>query len=236
MIRRQPDNDEIADLLEARNVGDRASRTQAERRYNDVKGFHGELADFIAKVTECAERGAPPPDGKTPPREADTRFRMNLDDGVMINSAALWPLLEPQWTDPKKWWKELCLAKGRQDYDWSHLAARYFPTRVDEKCREDPSLGVAHGCFWKYHPAKAYQWELRLRDEIAPDFTLDEADSDERRAAFERDHPEEVAALVADEHRRRERNRKKKAREEAKERGDEAPTVSGPLFADRDAT
>ena len=35
----------------------------------------------------------------------------------MINSAALWPLLEPQWKDPKKWWKELCAAKGKKDYD-----------------------------------------------------------------------------------------------------------------------
>jgi hypothetical protein len=65
----------------------------------------------------------------------------------MINSAALWPLLEPQWKDPKKWWKELATAKGKKDYDWSHLAMRYWPTRVDAKCQEDPSLGVAHGCF-----------------------------------------------------------------------------------------
>ena len=53
---------------------------------------------------------------------------MDLDDGVMVNSAALWPLLEPQWKDPKKWWKELANAQGKKDYDWSHLAARYFPT------------------------------------------------------------------------------------------------------------
>src|SRR5690606_21038139 len=84
-------------------------------------------------------------------------------------------LLLPQWKDPKKWWKELCTADGRKDYDWAHLAARYFPTRVDGKCKTDPSLGVAHGCFWKYHPAKAYAWELRLQDEIGPDFTIDEA-------------------------------------------------------------
>ena len=65
----------------------------------------------------------------------------DLDDGVMINSAALWPLLEPQWKDPKKWWKELATAKGKKDYDWSHLAARYFPSRVDRKCQEDPEPG-----------------------------------------------------------------------------------------------
>ncbi len=40
---------------------------------------------------------------------------MDLDDGGMVGSAALWPLLEPQWAVPKKWWRELCLAKGRKD-------------------------------------------------------------------------------------------------------------------------
>ena len=140
----------------------------------------------------------------------------------MINSAALWPLLEPQWKDPKKWWKELLTAKGKKDYDWAHLAARYFPSRVDRKCKEDPSLSVAHRCFWKYHPITAYKWELRLQDEIGPDFTIDEDGSDAYRAAFERDHPDKVEELVEAERKRRERKRK----QEAKEVGS-----AGPLFA-----
>ena len=52
---------------------------------------------------------------------------------------------------------------------------RYWPTRVDEKCQKDPSLGVAHGCFWRYHPERAWAWELRLQDEIGPDFRIEEA-------------------------------------------------------------
>ena len=139
----------------------------------------------------------------------------------MINSAALWPLLEPQWKDPKKWWKELATAKGKKDYDWAHLAARYFPSRVDEKCRQDPSLGVAHGCFWKYHPANAYKWELRLQDEIAPDFTIDEEGSDAARATFEKDYPEKVKALIEAEEKRREKKKKKQTKEDGS---------AGPLF------
>ncbi len=135
---------------------------------------------------------------------------MDLDDGVMVNSAALWPLLEPMWKDPKKWWKELANAQGRKDYDWSHLAARYFPSRVDEKCRKDPSLAVAHGCFWKYHPEKAYQWELRLKDEIGPDFKLEEKDSDALRAAFLEAHPERAREIEAAEVARLERKAKKR--------------------------
>src|SRR5690606_14985261 len=95
------------------------------------------------------------------PREVDARYLPDLDDGVMINSAALWPLLEPQWKDPKKCWKELSTAQGKKD--WSHLAVRYWPTRVDAKCVEDPSLGVAHGCFWRYHPAPAWGCASRTR-------------------------------------------------------------------------
>lgn len=134
---------------------------------------------------------------------------MDLDDGVMVNSAALWCLLDPQWNKPKTWWSELCNAKGKKDYDWSHLAARYFPDRVDDKCQQDPSLAVAYGCFWQYHPAKAYEWELRLQDEIAPDFTIDEAGSNALRSQFEAKHPQLVVDLHEKEEKRRDRKYKK---------------------------
>ncbi|TWT74887.1 hypothetical protein CA85_01730 [Allorhodopirellula solitaria] len=163
-------------------------------------------------VKQCSEQGPPPTDEACPKRDVDARYDPDLDDGVMINSAALWPLLDPQWKDPKKWWKQLALAnpKGNKDYDWSHLAMRYWPTRVDEKCQEDPSLGVAHGCFWKYHPARAWAWELRLQDEIAPDFRIEETPyrgdggDTEHRAAYLRDEPlEAIAAIEKEIHRRR---------------------------------
>jgi hypothetical protein len=196
---------EQADLRPARDSADKKAAREAEKRLGQVAAWLEELTDFIAKVEQCAENGPPPPDSKTTPREVDARYEMDLDDGVMINAAALWPLLEPQWKDPKKWWKELANAEGKKDYDWAHLAKRYFPTRVDAKCQIDPSLGVAHGCFWNYHPARAYQWELRLQDEIRPDFTLDEPGSDAARAAFEAAEPKLVAELVAKEQQRRQR-------------------------------
>jgi hypothetical protein len=212
---------EIADLRESRQSAEKKIARDAERRYDQVAKWKQELDDFIAQVEQCAEKGPPPPDANTPEREVDARYAPDLDDGVMINSAALWPLLEPQWKAPKKWWKELATAKGKKDYDWAHLSARYFPSRVDKKCQEDPSLGVAHGCFWKYHPENAYKWELRLQDEIAPDFTIDEEGSDAARAAFEKEHPEKVDALVEAESKRREKNKKKQ------EKKADSP---GPLF------
>jgi len=201
---------ELSDLIDARNQGDRNSQNQAEKRYSQIQQLHAELKTFIDLIRQTAEQGAPPANpNKDTPREVDARFQMDLDDGVMINSAALWSLLQPQWTQPKKWWSELCNAQGKKDYDWAHLAARYFPKRVEEKCQKDPSLAVAHGVFWKYHPAKAYEWELRLKDEISPDFTIDEPNSDEYRQTFEQENSELVEDLIEKEKKRRERQRKK---------------------------
>ena len=191
---------ELEDLRKARAEGTKGS----DARFLQVQKWKEELDEFIATVKECAEKGPPPTDDNCPKREVDARYDPNLDDGVMINSAALWPLLEPQWKDPKKWWKELAVAssKGNKDYDWSHLAMRYFPKRVDDKCHKDPSLGVAHGCFWKYHPAKAWAWELRLQNEIAPDFRIEEASyrgdggDAEHRSAYLRDHAVEAIATI----------------------------------------
>jgi len=78
------------------------------------------------------------------------------------------------------------------DYDWAHLAMRYWPTRVDAKCKQDPSLGVAHACFWRYHPERA--WELRLQQEIGPDFRIEEPPY--RPLAWLADQPDEALAAV----------------------------------------
>ncbi|MBD2510107.1 BREX-6 system adenine-specific DNA-methyltransferase PglX [Nostoc muscorum FACHB-395] len=205
---------ELNDLIESRNQGDKKTQAKAEERYNKLQQQQTELKTFIGLVRQCTEQGTPPANPKDTPRQANACFHLDLDDGVMINTAALWLLLEPQWTQPKKWWSELCNAQGKKDYDWSHLAARYFPLRVDEKCQKDPSLAVAHGCFWKYHPAKAYEWELRLQDEIAPNFIIDETDSDQLRQEFIEQYPKLVAEIVEKEEKRRERKLKKQDPEE----------------------
>ena len=204
---------ELVDLRAARDGADKAAARAAEKRIARVLAARDELRDFIANVTTCADQGAPPTDAACPPRDRDARYAPDLNDGVVVNSAALWPLLLPQWKDPRKWWKELATANGRRDYDWSHLAMRYWPERVDRKCHDDPSLGVAHGCFWRYHPARAWAWELRLQEEIGPDFRIEEppypwgddedAGDAAHRAAYLRDHPDEALAAVEKEALRR---------------------------------
>ncbi|MEX1364678.1 MAG: BREX-6 system adenine-specific DNA-methyltransferase PglX, partial [Nannocystaceae bacterium] len=203
---------QLDDLRTARDSGDAKLSRAAEKHLATLTKAREELHRFIGDVTQCGEQGPLPPGPKTPPREANAPYDPDLDDGVMINSAALYPLLSPQWKDPVKWWKELATAKGRKDYDWSHLAARYWPTRVDAKCQQDPSLGVAHRCFWKYHPARAYAWELRLQDEIEPGFTIDEPGSDEHRTRLLAEQPDEAAAIRDKEAKRRERKAAKAAK------------------------
>jgi SAM-dependent methyltransferase len=188
--------------LEA-ELGEARARASGDRRLADTQKLLDELNDFIAKVREIAEKGPPPPDGKTPPREVAARWDCALGDGVIVNAAALWPLLDPQWKDPKRWWSELCQARGKKDQDWSTVAARYFPARVRRSCQDDPSLAVAHGCFWALHPASAYAWELRLQDELRPDFALDEIGSDEARARFLAEHGREAREIEARELARR---------------------------------
>ena len=206
---------ELEDLRQVRDSEDRKAAREADSRIGKLSRWREELQAFIAAVEHCADHGAPPTDGRCPAREQDAVYTPDLDDGVMINSAALWPLLEPQWKDPKKWWKELSSAQGKKDYDWAHLAMRYWPTRVDEKCQEDPSLAVAHGCFWFYHPERAWAWELRLQQEIGPDFRIEEApyrpggrdigdqgDAPHRQAWLS-EHPKEALAAVEKEALRR---------------------------------
>jgi hypothetical protein len=205
----------LHDLRTTRDGADPRAARAAERLVDQTLKARDDLQAFIDAVEACADRGAPPTDAKCPPREQDVRYAPHLDDGVMINAAALWPLLDPQWKDPAKWWKELATAAGRKDYDWSHLAMRCWPSRVDAKCRQDPSLGVAHGCFWRYHPARAWAWELRLQDEIGPTFRIQEppyqpggrdvgdpGDAAHRKAWLA-DHPDEALAAVEKEALRR---------------------------------
>ena len=215
----------LADIADQRGGAGTAAR-EADKADATLLALREELQTWIADVRRVAEQGPAPTSQKCPRRQADAPYDPVLDDGVMINAAALWELLAPQWSKPKKWWTELATASGRKDYDWSQLARRYFPRRVDDKCKADPSLGVAHACFWKYHPAKAFAWELRLQDgnELGPDFVLDEAadprgpDATTCREAFMAHHPAQALELVEAEVLRRARKERRRAAGE-----DEAP-------------
>jgi len=66
----------------------------------------------------------------------------NLNDGVIITASPLWKLFRlPKWQkDLKACWEKL--EKG--DYDWAHLAYSIWPKRVEEVCKNDRSIAIAH--------------------------------------------------------------------------------------------
>lgn len=69
-------------------------------------------------------------------------WKPNLDDGVLITASPLYKLFRfPRWQkDLKACWGKL--AKG--DYDWAHLAYTIWPKRVEEACKKDRSIAIAH--------------------------------------------------------------------------------------------
>ena len=75
-------------------------------------------------------------------RVAELPYKPDLNDGVQITAAPLWRLFRlPAWRKVlEATWKKL--EKG--EYDWAHLAYAIWPERVQEKCKTDRSLAIAH--------------------------------------------------------------------------------------------
>ncbi len=153
----------LREELHAMGSKDTKQINNTESEIATLDGMLEELSDFTKKVSQLAARGPAPE-----LTEREVPYVMDLDDGVMVNSAALWELVLPLWKDPKKWWVSLSDPKGKKDFDWSHLAMRYWPDRVMEKAKKDPSLAVAHSDYGEYkgrdlfvelHPEATKKWE-----------------------------------------------------------------------------
>lgn len=159
------------------SITDSRELNATEKEIADLDKLLDELQAFIAKVTQIATRGPAPE-----LQEVEAPFVMDLDDGVMVNSSALWELVLPLWKDPKKWWASLSSPKGKKDFDWSHLAMRYWPDRVIAKVKKDPSLAVAHSNYGQYkgrelftelHPIAAEKWEEQQAKQQDKNLELD---------------------------------------------------------------
>jgi hypothetical protein len=115
-----------------REYGDSPTASQ-RKELDSQETFVAELRTFLDEVKRVAPLWKP-----------------DLDDGVIINFAPLWRLVQHH----RPWQKECkttwdALAEG--EYDWSHLAMHLWPERVVPKCQQDRSLAIAHGLeeiFW----------------------------------------------------------------------------------------
>ena len=108
------------------NEKDTLSRSQVTKLSKEIEAkadFINELKNFKEKIEKIAKRGYDP----------------DFDDGVILNMAPLHEVI--QLKEPKAYWEDL--EKGK--YDWAHIAMKYWPDRVKEKCKKDKSLAIAHG-------------------------------------------------------------------------------------------
>ncbi len=118
----------IADLQGALAAAAGAARKKLEKELDELRKLADELAEF-AKNLETITLGGYAPEENW------------IDDGVILRMAPLWSVL-PIWkSEPKKYWERL--AAG--DFDWSHIAMKYWPARVKEKCKTNKSYAIAHG-------------------------------------------------------------------------------------------
>ena len=86
-----------------------------------------ELAQFAVDLEEITSNGYEP----------DPNW---IDDGMILRMAPLWKVIPIWQKEPKKYWERL----ENGDYDWSHIAMRYWPERVTEKCKSNKSYAIAH--------------------------------------------------------------------------------------------
>ncbi len=95
-----------------------------------------------------------------------------IDHGVILRLAPLWELL-PLWkSEPKKYWER----PARGDFDWSHIAMKYWPDRVREKCKTNKSFVIAHGLeriSGGRLAAVSALWVPRLPDDVLYDMIYD---------------------------------------------------------------
>ncbi|MBW4696260.1 MAG: hypothetical protein KME27_31490 [Lyngbya sp. HA4199-MV5] len=96
-----------------------------EKLLEDLQDLESELEDFRDALQRIAQFWKP-----------------NLNDGVQITLSPLWSLFRlGKWQKKlKETWDKL--EKG--DYDWAHLAHSIWAKRVEEKCKKDKSLAIAH--------------------------------------------------------------------------------------------
>lgn len=113
------------DVTALRNKGSARTRDD-EKQFEVLQSFELELIELRDTLLKLAPT-----------------YKPNLNDGVQISAAPLWPLFrhKPWQKVLKDTWAKL--EKG--DYDWAHLAMNYWPERVREKCKTDKSLAIAHG-------------------------------------------------------------------------------------------
>ena len=132
-------HDRISEL--SQTVSTAPQGAEKKRLARELDSLEVHLTDLEAFARNLAEVTS-----RKDSEGATVGWRPELDDGVLLNLAPLHALM-PSWSaEPRKAWD--ALESG--DYDWSHTAMRYWPTRVTEACRTNKSLAIAHDLLEEY--------------------------------------------------------------------------------------
>ena len=121
----EPKLKQVGDYVTALHNKGSARDFNDERRFEALQAFEMELLELRDILLILAPT-----------------YQPNRNDGVEVTAAPLWQLFRHKaWQKALRdtWFK---LEKG--DYDWAHLALNYWPERVQEKCKVDKSLAIAH--------------------------------------------------------------------------------------------
>lgn len=111
---------------------------------------------------------------RTDEQGRSTPYDPDLDDGVILAAAPLYALIpwpkkkrvgDRQLTELEVAWNGL----GSGKYEWSKIARRYWPDRVEERCRTDLSVAIAHSRDGAYHPGKRADLEAKAKAAAAID-------------------------------------------------------------------
>nr|HPM11570.1 hypothetical protein [Paludibacter sp.] len=116
-----------------------------QARLEELRDLEKELLDFHDEIERII---------KLP-------WKPNLNDGVIITASPLWKLFRlPKWQkDLKACWDKF--EKG--EYDWAHLAYSIWPERVEEVCKKDRSIAIAHNLEHLYEPAASKEKTKRRK-------------------------------------------------------------------------
>jgi hypothetical protein len=155
--------------LRPQNGSKRLLSRQDERRLGELDERLADLEEFAARIQQIIrlqnDRGQTV--GWSPDR----------DDGVVLSGSPLHALIP--WPRKKKrggksvsellaFWQAL----EAEEYEWAHIAMRYWPERVTAKCRGDRSLALAHGLDREFFPGLDEEFREAAATEVEP------ADSD----------------------------------------------------------
>ncbi len=147
-----------------------------ERRLAELDELLVDLEEFGRRIRAVIDR--------VNDRGEVVGYDPDLDDGVVLNAAPLHELMP--WPRKKKfrgrsvselaaYWEELSEGK----YDWAHVAMRYWPTRVTQKCKQDKSLALAHGLDREFFPGLREELRRQAETTAAADVPDDGLATDE---------------------------------------------------------